>query len=438
MAAKKKPKPGTKETSPGPTEPVLRTFTWSLGELPSSQHKTGLAGLVLLLRWLKRKKVKGTARIVSLDHSTLTAEFDEVGMQSLFDAVYGAALVERSYEKPLKGLEPLRVEEREVTVKGKAKKGAEASSTTKKKTFHVYALVQPTGAELDELDGAGSGKKGLWVKLWRDFVWSVLRGVPATRAPFNARANAEAVEDGVEAFRALSSKPNAGVALPSTYFIGAQAVNAEGVAFRDRERFQFLLHFWPYAVGLYVPVKVTRDGNEFEGYVLAFPDLLDLENFCLDYEELLRTRSEDEAAYLPREAVIDVPAEGGLQFLKFLSQRVEEKEARKPLADLLLAVDVIHVEKEGNNVRVRSTARVVPSPGQQSAYLTIKTSFKDPLFRRQLLLNLLAGRDWSAGFDRLLATVPAKHFLRGMAEAGEYPSQFPFDVKTQFALLEKS
>lgn len=30
------------------------TLQWTLDELPTSQHRTGLAGLVLVLRWMAR------------------------------------------------------------------------------------------------------------------------------------------------------------------------------------------------------------------------------------------------------------------------------------------------------------------------------------------------------------------------------------------------
>ncbi len=425
-----KVKVGKKGRAPGAKESIdtsPREFTWTLGELPSSQHRAGLAGLVMMVRWLKTQPgLKGTCDIVRVDETSLTVSLNQKGLRELFDETYGAEVVERESGSPYPNTKPLRVEKRKVP-------GAEGAKSTKEKTVYIYEVVEPRGAFLADLDGKKRGKKGLWVKLWRDFMWSLVRGVPATRAPFNARANGEESSDAADAWEALTQHPDKAIELPSTYFLGAQASNAEGVSFRDRARYQFLLHFWPFAVGLAVPMTVDRDGkSRFQGVCVSFPDLLSLEGYADDAMEMLRSRSDELLAYLPREAVLDVPAESGLQFMHSLGRRLEEKAGESRVADLLLAVDVIHIEKEGNNTRVRSTVRIEPKPGQQSEYARIKKQFKDPIYRRQRLINLLAGREWHVGFDRLVATMPASHFLRGMAAEGEFPSQFPFDANTQF------
>ena len=49
------------------------------------------------------------------------------------------------------------------------------SKIREEKVF-VYHEVVPTGAWLEDFDPS---PKKLWVKLWRDVVWNILRGVPA-------------------------------------------------------------------------------------------------------------------------------------------------------------------------------------------------------------------------------------------------------------------
>ena len=432
MAAKKKGKGKVKIEAQDDVDTETRSFSWTLDELPSSQHKTGLVGLLLLLRWLDKKpkaKRRGV-RKVSVDASSATVEIDFEGLSWLFDEAYAATSVENEYNAPFKGVEPVRVVSRDVTDAKKLDKntGRPVTKTVKK---YVYRGVQIQGAFLAEIDPGG--EEGLWIKLWRDFVWGVLRAVPATRAPYNDRAGGKKSGDAEDAWIALTRDVSRSVELPSTYFVGAQAATAENVSFKDRERFQFLLHFWPFAVGIAVPTVVNRQRKtEFSGHVLCFPDVSDLALFCDEYEGALLSRSEDPLAYLPKQAVLDFPAEGGLQFLSALRARLTAAQSKQRTHDLVLGVDIIHLEREGNNVRTRSTSRIEPSDLIQDEYDRLKTSFYDPTFRRQLLLNLLAQKPWHTGFDRLFATMPMAHFLKGHAAEGSFPSQFPFDAAKQF------
>ena len=432
MATKKPKKPRKMKTKAQPKDGEVLALSWKLGELPSSQHRTGLAGLVLMVRWLERhRKLGGLCRLKNLDASGVTLEVNERGLQDLFNETYGAELVERSELKVREGKPPKRVEEREVETKKVDRKTGEP--VVKTVTYYVYDVVEPKGAFLAELDNPKSGKSGLWIKLWRDFIWSLVRAVPKTRGPYISRAEGGSHQDAQKAWAGLAEKPEASVKLPSTYFIGAQTATAENVPFRDRERFQFLLHFWPFAIGLAVPCTIDREGaSKFEGYVLSFSDVADLATFCDEFEGLLRNRKPTKAGYRPKDALVDLPAEGALQLLSFLEARLKEHESRKRVSDLVHGVDVFHVEREGNNVRVRSSMRIEPSVVVQSEYERIRSSFHDPIFRRQRLLNLLAGVPWYSGFDRLMATLPSAHFIAGRAQPGEYGTRFPHDARTQF------
>jgi CRISPR-associated protein Cmx8 len=413
------------------TEPL--TVTWTLQELPSSQHKTGLVGLLLLIRWLlnkPRRQIRGVLRVAALDERTATIEFDVEGLSWLFDEAYAADEVEVERDKPFKDVEPLRVVEREQVDPKKVDKKT-GKPVVKQVKKYVYPQVVPAGAFL--LDTDPKGPDGAWIKLWRDFVWGVLRAVPATRAPYEVRAAKHDSEEGQDIFEALSAGGDGVVELPSTYFVGAQAATAENVACRDRERFQFLLHFWPFAVGIGVPTFTNREGkSDFIGHTLSFPDVAVLDLFVEEYEGVLRERSPEQAAYLPRQALLDLPGEAGLQFLEALRSRLKASESKKRTADLVVGIDVFHLQREGNNVRLRSTTRVEPLENLQDEYERIRQSFRDPLFRRQVLTNLLEGRDWSHGFDRLFATLPWGHFVRGQRSPDQRPSFFPNDVKTQF------
>jgi CRISPR-associated protein Cmx8 len=104
---------------------------WDLAELPSSQHKAGLGGLALCVKFLERKpERKGVCRIESIDERGLTLEVDRSGMQALFDDVYDASFEEQRRPKILQrkrpdgtkqDIPPKRVEEERIDDKGRAK-----------------------------------------------------------------------------------------------------------------------------------------------------------------------------------------------------------------------------------------------------------------------------------------------------------------------------
>jgi CRISPR-associated protein Cmx8 len=385
-------------------------LSWTLGELPSAQHKTGLAGLVLMVRWLQRQPArKGLCELTRVDADGAMLRIDRQGMRELFDETYAATAVEREESKPRKGRDkedilPIRTVEREV----KDERGR-----PKTKTYYVYPATEPKGAFLAELDESSVGGSGAWIKMWRSFVWGLLRAIPATRGPFEERASGFYTKDADDAFDEIAGGGEAPKDLPSTYFLGAQAQTAENVPFRDRTRFQFLLHFWPLAVGLYVPAIVdVENKREFCGYALAFPDLSDLSTWCDEMPQVLRERGSKLVGYLPAEAVVDLPAESALDLAGRLFKRISAKSGASRTSDLLLGIEVIHAEKEGNNVRVRSTARVEPTPAMTDEYDRLRVRFWDPLFRRRILENYLAGRPIHEGFARLFETQPYQRFFQ--------------------------
>lgn len=388
-------KPGTKPAKTAKTAPASElVLEYDLGSLPSSQHRAGLAGLALMCQWLTgraRKDLRGTCVIEKLTRHGLVLRVDRDGLASLFDQVYGAAAEERAYPRPFKNKEPLRVVTRTET--------SEKTGKSKEVTDYYYPVIVPGGAYLADWDDHGR-----WTKLWRDMLWNILRGVPATRAPFEARASREPTSEADDAFAELG-RADTIVDLPSTYFLGAQARTAENVPFRDLARYQFLLHFWPFVAPIYVPAVIDNEGKrEFRGYAIAVPDVADLERFCEELPDAMRGRGRELAGYVPAEAVVDVAVESALDLLARLRERLRERGAYQ--LDLVQGVDVFHVDKEGNNIRLLGTARVDVQPSMVEEYERLRNAYRDSRFRRQRLLNLVDHRDWYAGFDRLFATTP--------------------------------
>jgi CRISPR-associated protein Cmx8 len=259
-----------------------------------------------------------------------------------------------------------------------------------------------------------------------------MRGVPATREPFEARADKRRAKDAGSAWRQLIDS-EAAVELPSTYFIGAQATTAENVEFLDRGRFQFLLHFWPLAATLYVPqVLDPMEGKRsFLGFAVVLPDVARLRAFCEDLPVVLRQRTAKMDGYRPAEAIVVLAAESAFDLATRLKARVAVREGERATVDLVHGVEVIHMNKEGNNVRVLSAKRIDLEPTVVDEYERVRPLLKDLLFRQQWLTNLLAGRAWFKGFERSLATLPHK-------KQGFGANTFRHDARQMFEMARKT
>jgi CRISPR-associated protein Cmx8 len=382
---------------------------YQLAELPSSQHRAGLAGLVMMVDWLKQQGVnKGICEIVRLDERGATLRINHEGLAALFDEVYAASKeeVEESKPRTKKNSDEIKPPLREV-VKEVLKRGR-----TESKTFYVYPTYVPKGAFLVALDPTANGDKGDWIKLWRDVIWRIFRGVPATRKPFEDRAEGKQTKDTAEVWSDISKASDYSIELPSTYYIGAQAVNAENVPFKDRARFQFLLHFWPYSIQIYVPSVINNDGeSNFVGYALVIPDVADLELFCEEFPAVLRGRGVETTGFRPREAVVDLAIEGALDMLTRLRERLALRTGAQATENLVLGVDVVHVDKQGNNIKTLGVGRIDPEVTMIDDYTRIKGSLWNPLFRKRRLLNLVNRRSWQAGFDEILCAMPYEHSI---------------------------
>ena len=407
-------------------KPDVLELDYQLAELPSSQHRAGLAGLVLMVNWLKKQpaeKRQGTCEITRIDECGATLKINESGLADLFNQVYAASKEEQLRDQVLKNkqketIPPLREETRTITDdKGK----------TKEKTSYIYEVIVPRGAFLanESYDKSFDGKNGHWIKLWRDLVWGIFRGVPATRSPYEDRATGKPATDAVDVWENLLEPAEYTVDLPSTYFIGAQAANAENVPFKDRARFQYLLHFWQFIAQIYVPAIINNEGKrDFVGYALAIPDVAELKSFCDDFPQMMRERGIELSGYRPRDCVVDLAVESALDLMRRLQERLGVKEGGKNISDLILGVDVVHLEKQGNNVRLLSSSRLDPDQPMIDRYSNWRGRLWDATFRRQRLLNLVNERKkWTDGFDVIFGklsyeqTINSKNFRHDARES---------------------
>jgi CRISPR-associated protein Cmx8 len=413
---------------------------YDLFDLPTAQHKAGLAGLVLQLRHMaglpKRFAPEDIPRL-ELTPTTATVQFTERSVQRLFDELYAASVEQVRVKSKWQNATPVGeevVEELDTT-----------TNKTKKVRYFFYAQVQPCGNFLRQhLPEMEKGKD--WNKLWRDMLWAIPRGNPQSRIPFEQRAADQPCREGQNAWQELVAVERArrdnrffSTEVAGSLWLGAQAVNAEGVPFQGRAEQNLLLHFWSLAVLVFVPQRIDNDGTtEFAGYALAIPEVADLDRFCEDYLSLLHNLRTEVRGFRPAAAVIDLPDQAALEFLEDLARLTHYTVGKKVIIESVSAVEFLHLMKQGNNVRALASGRVAPRPALLDAYLAISSAeapiYRNPLFRSGLLRSLLRDRPWYEGLAPLLSERPWPFFVRSVDTPRTMP-WFASDAAKMFQAL---
>jgi CRISPR-associated protein Cmx8 len=391
--------------------------------LPTAQHRAGLAGLLVTIESMRCRRIKPLPEILRGDDGKVSIRLTKESLQTLFDDLYDAFWEERKSKEKPKGTKIRnirRVDTDEVN-----------AGTGKREKAYKFEAVAAKGAFLKAL-----GIPDPWLKLWRESIWATLRGVPKTRIPYKERVEGKHVGEADVVWKELQQFEKARtqnrfntVNIVSSIFIGAHAENAERVPFQGRADEVFLLHFWPVVMGVYVPEVIDRDGKtKFVGYVFAVPDVSDLRGFILEFPHTLAQFGNAMAGYRPRGAVISLPQEGGLEYLHNLLVLAKGKAQAGELAYNVAGVEVYHLEKRGNSIHVLAADRVAATHHLLEEYEAIRGRYRDPLFRRQIILNLLRGEPWYGGFDRVFSKNDRKRFIGSQAE------RFSTDIRRRFEI----
>ena len=412
------------------------TITYDLFDLPTAQHKAGLAGLLLEIESMKSRKLKPELipDIIESSPYKTTIRFTEASIQGLFDDVYDAEVVEASVKSKWPGATLKREDEVEET-------DPETKKVKRSKRF-IYDVVQPMGHFLKQhLPPEG----GLWLKLWRNMVWEIPRSKPTTRLPFNSRSERKPCSEGPPAWKDLLAftkcqKTNSfrTDAISSALLLGAQAANAESVPFEGRVEQTLLLHFWPLTVLIYVPQQVENDGERnFVGYSLAIPEVANLEEFCEDYPRLLHELPTEAHGYRPAAAVIDIPAQSALEFLNHLAELAQHAARKSQLRHSVNSIEFLHLVKAGNNVKSMASGQIAPNPRLLDKYRAIASpaeqKYRNPFFRGALLQALLDNVDWYECMSDMLCQRPWQFFIRGDKTPRSIP-WFSADAANRFQL----
>ena len=408
------------------------TLSYSLFDLPSAQHKAGLAGLLLLIDSLRQRGADPLPDVSHLSATSVKLTFTQDSMQTIFDDLYDAAWVETRQKKKRKGKkQPKRVEVEE----NRDEKGGEV----KEQKFYVYDDVEPKALFLEH---HYPGDEKRWLKLWRDMLWEVLRTRDKARGFYKKRADSEPCPKAETIWKSLckSVKKREGESVSSSLSIGAQATSAERVRFEGSVDQNLLLHFWPLTVQIFVPETIDRDGNtklhgrngrDGQVYILAVPEVSDLEEFCEVFPRSLAALDPQVQGYRPSASIITLPEEGGMEFLRNLSLIAEQRAASGNVKYSVSAIELFSLEKRGNSVKTHTANKIIPRQGLLSQYESVRESCRNPFFKSQLLLNLLRDIDWTEGFLGLFSEHPSEFFIR----TDKTPRHIPFfstDVRKKF------
>jgi CRISPR-associated protein Cmx8 len=358
-------------------------------------------------------------------------------MTTLAPDLYDAKRIETSSQTKRQGKAPKREEVMEVT-------DPETGKVKKSKRF-IYDDVVPKASFLAH--HYPGGEEG-WLKLWRDMLWSTLRGRSTTHLVYEERAAHKPGREAENAWKALvkfSQGAKKGLLVAETsssLFIGAQASNAEKVPFVGRVEQNFLLHFWPLTVQVFRPQVIERDKNRNlkgyvlnpKGYAIAVPEVSNLEEFCDIFPRVLASLDVQRQGYLPRAALIDLPAEGGLEFLRHLMLIVQQKAGHDELKCSLSAVELFHLHKPRHDIKLLAADKIIPRRGLLGQYEGIRAFCRNPFFKSQLLINLLRDVIWYDGFERLFATYPWAFFVNSDNTPKTF-ALFASDARKKFEVL---
>lgn len=373
------------------TPDVSLSLHWSLGNLPTVQHVAGLAGLVLMINWLHetQRELPGTCEIEPLRSADkVSLRINREGLRALFDWAYASVEIEQLYAvRPKRHgevLPPLR--EETITVRGK------------ETTRYVYNRTLPAGAFLADVEAPST----VWLKLWREMIWGMVRCIPKTRTPYEARLGDGQYTSDADALWEALIKDRA-IPLTSGLMLGMQSQTAEGLPCLGKASDVLLLHFWPYAIQVYIPQVEDRDGaSVHDGYTILMPDISNLPAFVTLFPELLKARSADTVGFRPKEALLHTYLESGYCFLIQMLQCVVRKPNVGALDGIVRSTRVFHLVKSGKLARVKGEADVAFSEQFCVDYGKIRQLYWHPGFRNHVLRNTIGGKRWYEGLDTFL------------------------------------
>ena len=88
------------------SQPSELSLSYSLFDLPTTQHKAGLAGLLLLIDSMQQRGLDPLPVVSDLGATSVTLSFTQAAMQVIFDDLYDAELRETEVKQKWKEPHP--------------------------------------------------------------------------------------------------------------------------------------------------------------------------------------------------------------------------------------------------------------------------------------------------------------------------------------------
>ncbi|MGK7935962.1 MAG: type I-MYXAN CRISPR-associated protein Cmx8, partial [Xenococcaceae cyanobacterium] len=311
-------------------------------------------------------------------------------------------------------------------------------------TFYIYTDIVPQGDLVRSFEPTNS-QNLVWTKLWQEVTWAVLRPRDKQRLPFKAMANDTEPSEIEKIWNLLRDKPNSTrwldsatqvrrpppskVSLSSTYMLGAQAKNNEGVPFTDLAKDRFLLNFWSYVARIYLPLKIDAKGKpELYGYAIAIPDVRHLAAFCEHFPAILQQRKTEELWGKPRSAIVRNLEETGLDSLGSIHSYLSQIKSELNIDKLLFGIDVFHIfrpqDKPQSKPQILSIKRYLPHRNAIAEFTQSQDKLYDPLFCQQYWQNLIRDQPRIHGFYSLLRDLPSAKTIKNDSFCRDFRAVF--------------
>ncbi|HNE56602.1 MAG TPA: type I-MYXAN CRISPR-associated protein Cmx8, partial [Leptospiraceae bacterium] len=465
------------------------TLEYKLHDLPSSQHKAGLAGLYLVIKWLNEQGESGKDILgkTEISETGLKVTLTKNDVKDLFDEIYKSEDVEIiSKSEPKKGdfqtfekiektifyfyeteakskrkdketnviLEPTK----EIIKKEKDKRTGNIKDVKyyiyldkfqeKKQdeeeeeiepikeeefedtiTYYKYKMNFPKGSVLKGYDKTPDSS---WIKLWREAQW-LLKGDRQRLIYENPYKEVEIIWE-------KFTKDKKENDLSKVLFLSAQNNNAEKVDFKEINKNKFLLHFWVFVAQPYAYWTQRKDKKKYKtdehGFIFAVPDISKLESFIFIFNDLIQSQDNEIKEYpikRPEQAVVYLPGLAGLLLLKSIHDILKRK-LNSNYSDVVHGVDLFHYDfewKSGKAKKNRASifkgyTRIKPDIEFENKAAGIKKLYKNFFFQKQMLQNLFEQRDELYNFYNLFSTREYEYFFK------YWDGEFKPDAKTYF------
>ena len=409
---------------------------WLLPDLPTAQHKAGLAGLFVYVSKMPEFIQNAPIPVIeSWSPLELSIRFTQASLTTLMDSVYAGE--EHLVESRTKWNRIKPDGEKTVTVK-------ENDHQKKAKVF-LYKRVRPKAELITYWMGGDS--ENSWVVLWREAVRGVLRAggntekiyefTPKQESPTEKSGDLKKLWSGLVT---AGNRREAIQPVPTSIFIGAETKSAERVDFKGEVHHNLLLHFWPFVSPVFVPKALQREKGQWKrkdrGFVMAVPEVSNLKEFASVIDahwRRVQDTDDGDSGYRPQQSWIETAVEGGMAFLHSLAIDKLDNMDDGDFFDAVPQVELYHLEKLGNSVRMLAAESVRLPAGTLKKFDWVRSRPRlNALLKRLILGNLLDGLPWYArAAETLFTRFPVELFIRSAKSPG-FAQNFGLSAREQF------